>query len=185
MEILVVCTGNVCRSPMGELMLANYLKTDSSIHVSSAGTRGLPGVPIHPSSGRLMRAAGIDPSGFRSRRLTEAIAEDADLILCFERKHRERIVLVAPQALNNTFLFTEFADICQYCGEHGLVKGDTMAERLQTVIGEAPMVRPLLSSTADDIADPIGKDFEHFRTAAIETNTAIVTILNAVRKQKG
>lgn len=182
MEVMFVCTGNVCRSPMGELMLAEYLKGNDDIHVSSAGTRGLEYSPIHPSSGSLMRAVHIDPSAFRSRRLTASMASDADLILCFERKHRENIVLLAPEALNYTFLLPEFADLSQYCAEHGLVKGDTIPRRLQSIIDAAPMIRPMMTASAEDIADPMGQDFEHFRTAATQTNAALVTILNSVSK---
>ena len=85
MRIMFVCTGNVCRSPMAELLLRHYLR-GSSIDVCSAGTRGLPGYPIDPSSARLMTSVGIDPDTFHSRRLTKTMAESADLILCFERR---------------------------------------------------------------------------------------------------
>lgn len=83
MHIMFVCTGNICRSPMGELLMTHYLN-GTTVQVSSAGTRGLPMHPIDPSSGRLMQSVGIESSGFRSRRLTRQMADEADLILCFE-----------------------------------------------------------------------------------------------------
>ena len=64
MQVMFVCTGNICRSPMGELLLSRYL-ADTSIEVSSAGTKGLPGHPIDPSSATLMSSVGIDSSAFR------------------------------------------------------------------------------------------------------------------------
>ena len=78
MRIMFVCTGNICRSPMGELLMSHYL-TGTTVQVSSAGTRGLPMHPIDPSSGRLMDSVGIESSGFHSRRLTRQMADDADL----------------------------------------------------------------------------------------------------------
>ena len=88
MRIMFVCTGNICRSPMGELLMSHYL-TGTTVQVSSAGTRGLPMHPIDPSSGRLMQSVGIESSGFRSRRLTRQMADEADLILCFEKQQRK------------------------------------------------------------------------------------------------
>ncbi len=64
--------------------MTHYLN-GTTVQVSSAGTRGLPMHPIDPSSGRLMQSVGIESSGFRSRRLTRQMADEADLILCFEK----------------------------------------------------------------------------------------------------
>lgn len=69
MKVLFVCTGNICRSPMGELMFPLFFHHDD-IETDSAGTQGLIENPIDPSSARLMELDGIDASGFRSKRLT-------------------------------------------------------------------------------------------------------------------
>ena len=180
MRVMFVCTGNICRSPMGELLLSRYL-TGSSVQVSSAGTRGLPHHAIDPSSARLMKSVGIDASKFRSRRLTRAMAESADLILCFEKSQRKDIVTLAPSVVRRVFLLNEYADIAQYCAQNGLIRGLTVAERLQSVIEAAPMVRPMIAEPAD-IADPHGKDFGCFRLAAEQTNHALHMILVAIRK---
>lgn len=102
MHIMFVCTGNICRSPMGELLLTRYLD-GTTVQVSSAGTRGLPRCQMDPSSARLMTSVNIEPSGFRSRRLTRSMAESADLILCFEKEQRKDIVALAPGAVRYTF----------------------------------------------------------------------------------
>lgn len=180
MHIMVVCTGNVCRSPMGELLLARYLE-GTSIRVSSAGTQGLPGHPIDPSSARLMASANIDSSGFRSRRLTKKMAQSADLILCFEKAQRRQIVGLAPSAVRYTFLVNEFADMCKYCAEHKLVQGVTVQARLQSVTNMASVIRASLPQPRD-IADPYGRPFESFQAAAEQTNGALRTILGSMRK---
>lgn len=183
MQIVFVCTGNICRSPMGELLLSRYL-SGTSITVNSAGTKGLPMHPIDPSSARLMSSIGIDSSGFRSRRLTRQIAQEADLILCFEASQRKDIVTLAPTAVRYTFVLTEFAALCKYCAEHGMVQGRTIQERLNSVIDLAPMVRPMLPQSGD-IEDPHGKEFDKFRMAANQTNAALRTILISMRKHYG
>lgn len=102
MHIMFVCTGNICRSPMGELLLTRYLD-GTTVQVSSAGTRGLPRCQMDPSSARLMTSVNIEPSGFRSRRLTRSMAESADLILCFEKEQRKDIV--APRQARSVIHF--------------------------------------------------------------------------------
>jgi len=183
MRVMFVCTGNICRSPMGELLLSRYL-ADTSIEVSSAGTKGLPGHPIDPSSATLMSSVGIDSSAFRSRRLTRDMANATDLILCFEASQRREIVTLAPAVVRRTFVITEFAALCAYCADHGMVKGRTIQERLWSVAEAAPIVRPLLPPSPD-IEDPHGKTFDVFCTVADETNRALRTILNSMRKHAG
>ena len=183
MRVMFVCTGNICRSPMGELLLSRYL-ADTSIEVSSAGTKGLPGHPIDPSSATLMSSVGIDSSAFRSRRLTRDMANATNLILCFEASQRREIVTLAPAVVRRTFVITEFAALCAYCADHGMVKGRTIQERLWSVAVAAPIVRPLLPPSPD-IEDPHGKTFDVFCTVADETNRALRTILNSMRKHAG
>lgn len=180
MHIMFVCTGNICRSPMGELLMTHYL-TGTTIRVSSAGTRGLPMHSIDPSSGRLMQSVGIEPSGFRSRRLTRQMADEADLILCFEKQQRKDIVTLAPAAVRYTFLLNDFANMCDYCARNGMVAGKTIQERLQSVIKRSSMIRPLIP-LPEDIADPHGREFDQFCIAAEQTNTAIRRILKSMRK---
>ena len=179
MRILVVCTGNVCRSPLGELLLRRYLER-TSILVESAGTRGLPGHMIDPSSGRLLAGVGIDSDSFRSRRLTKDMTEPTDLILCFERGQRRDIVALAPSVVRRTFVLTEFAAMCGFCADHGMVKGLTISERILSVVGQAPLIRAHIDRY-EDISDPYGRDFEYFEQAADETNQAIRTMLLSMR----
>ena len=180
MHIMFVCTGNICRSPMGELLLTRYLD-GTTVQVSSAGTRGVPRCQMDPSSARLMTSVNIEPSGFRSRRLTRSMAESADLILCFEKEQRKDIVALAPGAVRYTFLLNDFANMCQYCAQNGMVSGRTIQERLASVIKVSSMIRPMLP-TPKDIADPHGKSFDKFRIAANQTNNALRTMLKSMKK---
>jgi protein-tyrosine phosphatase len=182
MHIMFVCTGNICRSPMGELLLAKYLE-DTSLTVSSAGTHGLPQHKIDPSSGKLMASAGIDPSRFLSRRLTAAMAEEADLILCFEKKHRQSVAALSPAATSRTFLLNDFAALSAYADTHSLVRGQSVQQRLESIISAAPLIGPKLPQTqTPEIADPHGKDFAAFQVAATQTNDAIYTVLRSLEK---
>lgn len=81
-------------------------------------------------------------------------------------------------------MITEFAALCAYCADHGMVKGRTIQERLWSVAEAAPIVRPLLPPSPD-IEDPHGRTFDVFCTVADETNRALRTILNSMRKHAG
>lgn len=180
MHIMFVCTGNICRSPMGELLLAKYLE-GTSLTVSSAGTHGLLSHAIDPSSARLMTSAGIDSSAFRSRRLTAELAEQADLILCFEKRQRESIVALSPTSTSHTFLLSDFAALSSYAAAQSLVRGQSIQQRLTSIIDAAPLMSPNLPQAAE-IADPHGKEFAAFQVAAAQINDALYTILHSLEK---
>lgn len=109
-RILVVCTGNVCRSPYIHLRLAAELD-GLGIEVTSAGTGALAGWPVDPGSVALLVAAGIDSTAFRARQLTVDMIEDADLVLTATRAHRRAVVQEAPLGLRKTFALVDFADL--------------------------------------------------------------------------
>lgn len=177
MRILFVCTGNICRSPMGELLLPRFLP-DPDIIADSAGTRGLPSHPIDPSSAALLHHADIDSSSFRSKRLTPQIANAADLILCFEPHHIQDVSTVAPQAGRRTFLLTDFANICGYCAQQGLLRaGTTRADKLALAIDQASLVRPMLPQPMT-VPDPYRRDFQAF----IEAHNTICRALDLIAR---
>ncbi len=178
MRVLFICTGNICRSPMGELLFRTYTQ-GTSLEVGSAGTHSLVGHGIDPSSKALMDAVGIDSSQFRSTQLTQDIADNSDLILCFEPEQRHNIVVIAPTALPYTFTLTDFSNMCAYCAQHNMITGTTIQERLQSVIDQSMQIRPMLPPSAT-IPDPYRKNFEAFRSAARATNDAIRNILRSI-----
>lgn len=179
MNILFVCTGNICRSPMGELLWPRFI-TDPNIQARSAGTYGLDGHAIAEHSRELMERDGIDPSAFRSRRLTREIAANADLILCFEREQRGDIVTLAPNKVRRTFLLPDFANAAAYCAKERFITGATVADRLESVIDNASLARPMLPQV-DDVPDPQGKDMQAFERAHASIVADLRTIADAVR----
>ena len=77
-SILVICTGNICRSPISEGLLRNALQRrfgPAAPDVSSAGTSGLEGSGAMPESVQAAAELGVDISSHVARRLTAAIAE--------------------------------------------------------------------------------------------------------------
>lgn len=163
---------------MGELLARRFL-SGSDISVSSAGTRGLPGQSMDSYAAALMENIGIETCNFRSHRIQRQSVCDANLILCFEKKQRSDIVLLDPSAVRRSFVLTEFAQMCEYCATQGIISGDTIGEKLDSVIRNAALIRPLLPE-ADDIADPYGQDPELLRMTAACTNHEIHRIMMSV-----
>ncbi len=92
-SVLMVCTGNICRSPMAEGLLMHLLPESLKplVSVRSAGTHGLHGNRAEPFAVRAAAAHGADISGHRARILDAAVVRSADLVLAMERCHLDRI----------------------------------------------------------------------------------------------
>lgn len=109
-HILLVCTGNTCRSPMAEGILNSILRDRGvdNIVVSSAGTGAMDDLPATPYAVEAARLWGIDISGHRSRELREDMIRNADLILAMAPEHVQRILNIDDRALRKTFLIRAF-----------------------------------------------------------------------------
>jgi protein-tyrosine-phosphatase len=93
MNILFVCTGNTCRSPMAETLLREALaaKGNTQVSVSSAGTGAWDGAPASEGAYLVALENGLDMSNHRARLLTREIVRDADLILVMSGHHLARV----------------------------------------------------------------------------------------------
>ncbi|HYS20724.1 MAG TPA: low molecular weight protein arginine phosphatase [Gemmatimonadales bacterium] len=92
-RILLVCTGNICRSPLAEALLRRTLEQRSvdGVSVTSAGTGAWDGAPASEGAYLVGLERGLDLSGHRARLLTRELVEEADLILTMARHHRARV----------------------------------------------------------------------------------------------
>jgi protein-tyrosine phosphatase len=108
--ILLVCTGNTCRSPMAAGILKKMLADAgvSGVQVASAGTAALEGMPATDLAVETSSDWGIDLSGHRSQPLTDELVERADLILTMTPEHREEVFLYDPAAASKVFLLKSF-----------------------------------------------------------------------------
>lgn len=107
-SILVVCSANVCRSPLAELLLKQGL-SDQQIRVESAGTHAQAGAEICP----LVAVHQTDPAwggaakGCRSRLVTEELLAESDLVLTAARDIRGEVVRLHPEIRDHVFTFRE------------------------------------------------------------------------------
>ncbi len=105
MRILVVCTANVCRSPVAERLLTRHL--DAAGHRTAVTSAGLIGgrLDVHPFTIDAARVGGIDLTDHRSRLLTRELlaADGADLVICMAREHLTHTVALDPTVWSRTF----------------------------------------------------------------------------------
>lgn len=119
--MLLICSGNTCRSPMAEgiarKMLADQrniapdeLET-AGVRVISAGVFAMPGQPASPEAVEAMQKAGIDLSGHRSRTLTPELIQEADVIFAMTETHRRAVLEMAPGAADKVHRLDPQGDV--------------------------------------------------------------------------
>ena len=109
-RILVVCVGNICRSPMAEAVLRDALKEQEIIIVESAGLSAMVDWPASEHAEVLMAERGLDISSHRARQLTPELIQKADLILVMETGHKKAIEAEDVTARGKVFRLGEWRD---------------------------------------------------------------------------
>ncbi len=109
-SVLMVCTANMCRSPMAEgIMRKIFLQHErfNDWSVSSAGTWAVEGQPATSKTRRVLQSRGVDFSGHRARGVTREMLLAADVILTMEGGHKEALLSEFPDIAGKIFLLTE------------------------------------------------------------------------------
>ena len=106
-KILVVCVGNICRSPIGEMLLKKHLPT---LETNSAGISALVGKPADKNAIEVAQAQDIDISLHIAKQLTKELIAEHDLILVMEKKHIKAVTAIAPMARGKIMLFAQWND---------------------------------------------------------------------------
>src|ERR1700676_2814118 len=87
-NVMFVCTGNICRSPMAERLFASRVDPTLPIATSSSGPNGLDGWPMDATCARALREIGGNPDGHRGRLRDAGLIDASQLILTAETGHR-------------------------------------------------------------------------------------------------
>src|SRR4051794_40026883 len=141
-RVLFVCTGNICRSPMGQAMLTSRLRASLGaaagdlVEVTSAGTYGLGGHPIEPDALVVLDERGVAPAGSAARGMAKAPLEDPGLVLTAPGEHRGAGVPMQPRGSRQTFTLGEFARLVAAVDLAGL-SGDDAVSRARALVDAA------------------------------------------------
>jgi protein-tyrosine phosphatase len=188
-RILVVCTGNICRSPFIERLLQHELDerrsgSELGIVVRSAGTAALVGSPMDAQAAAQLVARGGDASGFKARELTPCLIAESDLVLTATRAHRGKVSLMCPKALRRVFTFCDFADLVT--GIDGptapVILTDPLGwvKRVTDKVAAARGLRPPLAPDSADIVDPYRREDEVFAAMAQQVVQSLPDVVRAL-----
>jgi len=191
LRVLMVCTGNICRSPMAEALLRARMDTDR-MRVRSAGTRPVIDGEMPAEAQRLTIAHGgsqADARGHRGRWLIEPIAEDADLIFAMAREHRTAAVELAPRMLRRTFTVREFARLATSLSDSELREaaesaGSDVRARLTAVTALIATQRSMVTPPSpkdDDVIDPYRRSSDTYERSAAQLVPAIDEVARVLR----
>ncbi|MCP2638121.1 low molecular weight phosphatase family protein [Microbacterium sp. HD4P20] len=190
-EILTVCTGNICRSPLAEHLLRAQLAPYSPV-IASAGTRGLASAPMTDEAVQLAVDLGVPAevaATHRSRFLLDAMLAQPDLILTMTRDHRREVAELAPARLRSTFTIREFARIASTMSDDELRAaagegGTDAAARVRAmglgVAARRGLAMPPASPDEDDVIDPYRRSWQTYQLSASQLAPAIDQVVRAV-----
>src|SRR5690606_19571912 len=103
-SILVVCIGNICRSPMAEGLLKQRLPEK---HIYSAGLGALVGHPADPLAIELMQQQGVDISDHRAQQINAQLVNQADLVLVMDLEQKRHVEKHYPASRGKVFRLGE------------------------------------------------------------------------------
>lgn len=150
-NILFICIGNICRSPMAEGLLKQRLPEKA---VYSAGINASIGAPVDRLSVQVMWEQGIDISAHRARSLGAWLVNGADLILTMDQGQKDFIEIRYPESKNKVFRLGEFGNydvpdpfhqsLAAFRESHHLIaRGvDDLVARIARVSGEGSRKEP-------------------------------------------
>jgi low molecular weight protein-tyrosine phosphatase len=178
-SVLVVCTGNVCRSPAAEVLLRSGLGHRSGIRVASAGLAARVGEPVDEPMRRLLRERGLSTAAVAARQLTPDLVRQADLVLTMTTEQRAAVVAQVPAAVRRTFTLREFAGLAALAAPDAGSGPGGPAARLRALAQAAPRARARRTAGPDhdDVEDPFRRpEAVHARALAV-IDDAVGTLL--------
>lgn len=188
--ILTVCTGNICRSPLGEALLRSSLR-DLGVRVHSAGTHALVDHEMTEQAQQLAARHGaeaMDAAAHRARLLGVAELEQSDLVLAMTREHRSHSVQLAPSVLHRAFTVREFARLAASLSEDAVhhavsAAGADPSARLRALARLVGGQRGIVPGAADedDVIDPYRRSQATYDLSASQLVPAIGEVARVVR----
>ncbi|WP_374009463.1 low molecular weight phosphatase family protein [Leifsonia sp. LS-T14] len=169
-RVLVVCTGNICRSPAAESLLRERLGNRADVIVESAGTRAMSGRGVAAPMLELLAQRGIDASGHIARQLSRPMLEQADLVLTATRRHRADAAALYPAGVKRMLTLAQFGALARSIETPGAA---TAVPALRELADRAARGGSPGGAGDGDIVDPYGRSMSVYRTSLRQLAAAI------------
>jgi protein-tyrosine phosphatase len=170
--ILVLCTANVCRSPMARAMLGRELAARGQpARVTSAGVAAGGTAPVPGEVAAVLAGYGLDVTGHRSTPVTAGDLAQADLVLTMAREHLRHAVVLEPLAWPRAFTLRELARRGAQAGPRE--PGESIAGWLARAHAGRSRMALLGDGEPDDVADPFGGGLSDYQRAAAQISSAV------------
>ena len=179
-RVLVVCTGNVCRSPLIERALTHAV--GARIEVESAGTAALVGSPMEGRAAALLQAWRMEPAGFVARQLVRDMVARADLVLTATRAHRGAVATLHPAALAYTFTLSDFSELVSAASPPGpaaSAERSSLPALVRLAAAQRGMSRPR-PAVETDLVDPYRRSDATFRQMARQVSRILPPVIYAL-----
>lgn len=179
-RVLVVCTGNICRSAQAEQLIRarvaqGYPAIASVVAVESAGTGALVGSGMPTQAAALSEKYGGAPADHSARQLTIEQVRRAHLVLVMAAEHRSAVVRLLPRASRHTFTLMEFAALLESAAHNppsppGDFTDQATVDKLRSGVKWASARRgylpPQEEATSADVIDPYRRSDEVYAESA-------------------
>lgn len=182
-RILVVCTGNICRSPYIERLLDDAMMRawgHEAVEVRSSGVRGLEDHPMEPHAHARLEQHGLAAPDFRSRYIEEHHVDAADLVLTATRAHRGSVVQLRPPALARALTFREFGLLAATLPADELPRCDDARSWLREVTSSLRRRRGQQPLGELDIVDPYTQGEEGYDQMARQVREVLPWVVWAL-----
>ena len=191
MNILIVCTGNICRSPLAEKLLQSRLiAAGIPAIVTSAGTRAMVNHPMTDEAAFLASQYGSEPTLHSAQQLTADRIAAADLILTATRAHRGEVVSLYPRANRYAYTLNQFARLVAEALAVELpvvepLETSTISNFLFEITATKGLALPPAHPDDDDIEDPYRRSAEVYDRVGHIIDNAVTTIATALATTTG
>ena len=187
LNILIVCTGNICRSPLVEKLLQARLAAAGILAiVTSAGTRAMVDHPMTDEAAFLATQYGAEPTLHAAQQLTADRIAVADLVLTATREHRGEVVSLHPRANRYAYTLNQFARLVEATPPAveppvvEPVETPTINTYLAEIATTKGLALPPLHPDDDDIEDPYRRSAEVYDRVGVVTARSVTTITSAL-----
>lgn len=173
-SILVVCTGNICRSPYAHTLLKTLVP---GLEFSSAGTRAVVGAAIDPPVAEFLKTYDISDTSHKAQQLTVELIRAADLILTMTKEHRSAVISESPSALRKSVTVLEFARLVPHITPPADATSPAgKARAVPSLLGAARGSFDSPSSYNDDVVDPYRRSDDIYQVMQDQLDPALLTI---------